>query len=89
MPTGRCAGCGETGKNSSIIEHTRYCPEFIALYRRNPEAALAPEAEFTRWNTEQRADDRAARREAAIDEAGRRRAEQAARWETPADILEG
>jgi hypothetical protein len=69
-------------------EHTRYCPQFKDLYARDPDRALDPEAEFIRWRDNDRADFRAGRRDAAVTEVERRRAEQKARWATPPDILE-
>lgn len=89
MMPGRCAGCGETSKDvPAVREHVRYCPGYQRLHAEHPERALEPEQEFARYVREQRADDRAGRREAVIAEADRRRAEQASRWRTPADILE-
>lgn len=77
MIAGRCAGCGETSKSASEIrEHTRYCPDYRALYARDPAAALDPEAEYQRWVSEDRGAERAGRREDAVAEADRRRAEQ-------------
>jgi hypothetical protein len=88
MSQGRCAGCGHLRRNSlAVREHTRYCPQFAALHAEHPEQALEPEAEFTRWVAEQRSGERAARRDAAVTEADRRRAEQKERWKTPPDIL--
>jgi hypothetical protein len=34
------------------FEHVESCPEFAALFRRDPEAALDPEAEYLRWGAE-------------------------------------
>lgn len=88
MP-GRCAGCGEMNKDIlAVREHVRYCPDYARLYAEHPERAHEPGKEWERWITEQRAAERAARREAAIDEADRRRAAQKQRWRTPPDILE-
>lgn len=86
---GRCAGCGQTDKNpADTREHVRYCVDYARLYAGHPERALEPEQEFERWVREQRDQDRAGRKEAAIGEADRRREEQRRRWETPRDILE-
>jgi hypothetical protein len=89
MATGRCAGCGMVDRRGLLVrEHTRYCREYAALYAEHPDRALEPEVEFVRWVIEQRADERAGRREEIIAEAGRRRAAQEDRWQTPPDILE-
>jgi hypothetical protein len=86
--TGRCAGCGLIDRNADKVkEHTRYCPDFAALFLVSPEQALDPEAEFTRWRDIERAVARENSKQAAVDEADRRRAEQEARWETPEDPL--
>lgn len=70
-------------------EHARYCNKYKALYAEHPERALDPEAEFIRWRDVDRAGERDDRRQAAVDEADRRRAVQTDRWKTPDDILEG
>jgi hypothetical protein len=86
--TGRCAGCGMTDRNADRVkEHTRYCPDFAALFLVSSEQALDPEAEFVRWRDLERANAREDVKLAAIREAERRRAEQEARWETPPDPL--
>jgi hypothetical protein len=54
MSAGRCAGCGKTDPSCKKIKtHVMSCPDFIELYKQNPEAALDPEAEFTRHKLEQ------------------------------------
>jgi hypothetical protein len=88
MIMGRCAGCGEKGNAHLLREHIRYCQDYARLHAGHPEQALAPEEEFVRWKKDQRSGERAGRREAAIDEADRRRAVQADRWATPPDIVE-
>ena len=86
--TGRCAGCGLVNRNSAVVrEHVRYCPEFLNLFLTAPERALEPEDEFARYRDEDRQADRQKHKDDAISEADRRRAEQAARWETPPDLL--
>lgn len=40
---GRCAGCGfEDASERKVRIHTIGCPEFIALWKANPEQALEP-----------------------------------------------
>lgn len=63
----RCAGCGKTDKSAQVIvEHIRYCPDYAALYARDPAAALDPVAEYRRWVAEDRADERVQHREDVI-----------------------
>jgi hypothetical protein len=71
-----------------VREHTRYCRKYKELYATRPKQALDPEDEFIRWRDGDRAGERDDRRQAAVDEADRRRAVQAGRWATPPDILE-
>ena len=86
--TGRCAGCGITNRNADWVRgHTRHCPAYSALHGLSPERCLDPEAEFTRWRDLERAAYREVVKLAVVREAERRRAEQAARWETPPDPL--
>ena len=53
MPMGRCAGCGETsGSCKKINAHVLECPEYKALYKRDPAKALSPREEYARWKAE-------------------------------------
>lgn len=84
----RCGGCGKTDKSAAVImEHIRYCPDYAALFARDPAAALDPVSEYQRWAAEDRADERAAHREDAIATADVRRDEQRSTLSAP-DILE-
>jgi hypothetical protein len=47
---GRCSGCGEVGPHEDITFHVlRPCPDWLALYRRDPAAALDPGTEYEQW----------------------------------------
>ena len=47
---GRCAGCGRTGPHKAVLVHVlQPCPDWVALYRRDPAAALDPGTEYERW----------------------------------------
>ena len=88
VSSGRCAGCGKVGTLAEVSEHTRDCRDFRLLFTEDPDRALHPADEFERWAAEDRPAQRAGARQAKVTEADRRRAEQAERWRTPADILE-
>ncbi len=62
--TGRCAGCQKTGQPKPMRSHVVECPAWLALPR---ERQLDPEAEYRRWQDEDREDERDARRERAIN----------------------
>lgn len=57
---GRCAGDGETGELKDIAWHVLSCPQWAALYRKDPAAALQPAEEYARWRAEEAADEHAA-----------------------------
>lgn len=86
MSAGRCAGCGKSSSSCKAIEkHVMTCPEFIALYKADPAAALDPEQEYVRYRDETdhdavRAENRDARLSARIAEVDVQRDKQEARW---------
>jgi hypothetical protein len=61
---GRCAGCGKTGQPRPVGRHVVECPQWLALA---PERQLDPEAEYLRWQSRDREDERDARRGRAIE----------------------
>lgn len=92
MP-GRCAGCGRTGPESKINLHVIDCPDYLDLYARQPDKALTPVAEYTRYRTEDRnpearAEQRSARLVVRFAEINRQQAVSAARWAKPPDLLD-
>lgn len=90
MAQGRCVGCGHIGSSAQVGIHVLTCLEYLALYRTSPENCLDPETAYQRHRQEtsqaraERRDQRLGRYE-AID---RQHELEAARWKTPADILE-
>ena len=62
--TVRCAGCGKTGQPKPLRKHVVECGDWLAL---PPEKQLDPEAEYARWQSEDREDERDARRDRAIE----------------------
>lgn len=62
--TGRCAGCGKTGQSCSLGRHVVECLPWLDL---PPARQLDPEAEYRRWQDEDREDERDARRDRAIE----------------------
>lgn len=55
MTAGRCAGCGMVRtSHRSVAEHIRNCGPYLVLWRESPDRALDPEAEFRRWQEEDR-----------------------------------
>jgi hypothetical protein len=86
--TGRCAGCGKTGSSNAISRHIIDCPDWQAVYARDPDKALDPVAAYEQWMTEGKQEARVERREAltAQEEVLHTAAE--ARWATPKDMLE-
>lgn len=86
---GRCAGCGRVDKRAADTqEHTRYCPDYRRLFHEYPERALEPSLEYIRWSAAERGEQREERKQAVVEEADQRRADQQQRWATPPDILE-
>lgn len=63
MAAGRCAGCGKTGSSCKIDGHAMECPDWLELFRTEPDRALDAAAEYRRWKADDRADERDARRE--------------------------
>lgn len=93
MPTGRCAGCGYSGSCTKVKMHVLVCPDFLAVFRENPERCLHPAAEYARFKAEDdtseaRAERRDQRLRHRFAEMERLAAIQAARWQRPKDILE-
>lgn len=69
------------------------CPDYLALYRREPGRALDPDAEWNRYRNEDTTSEaRAHRRDLTLRrrfaEMERRQSIQANRWHRPKDILE-
>lgn len=84
---GRCAGCETTGLLKAVTTHVVTCQAWAALYRENPARALSPEAEYARWEAEDRKSERTAAVEARIQETDDRRAAMASRF-AYRDVLE-
>jgi hypothetical protein len=61
---GRCAGCGKTGQPRPLRGHVTECRTWLAL---PPARQLDPEAEYRRWQEQDREDERDQRRERAIE----------------------
>jgi hypothetical protein len=61
---GRCAGCAKTGQPRPMSRHVVECRFWLAL---PPERQLGPEAEYRRWQEQDREDERDQRRERAIE----------------------
>lgn len=54
MTHGRCAGCGFSSPSCKKVQaHVLSCPDYLALYKSNPAAALTPEQEYERWKLEE------------------------------------
>lgn len=83
--TGRCAGCGKTGQPRPLVRHVVECPGWLALA---PERQLDPEAEYARWQAEDRDAERDARRERAIEASTAARAMVASRFARSRDLDE-
>jgi hypothetical protein len=62
--TGRCAGCRKTGPPKPMRRHVVECPDWLAL---PPGRQLGPEAEYARWQAEDKDGERDVRRERAIE----------------------
>lgn len=91
MSAARCAGCGEVGPCHQVRDHVLRCPAYVALYREQPEKALAPEAEWERWREEDRDAEQSAARSETLERVFARldakREAQFSRW-TTRDLLE-
>ncbi len=91
MPTGRCAGCGDTGSPRRVQQHIITCNDYAALFSSAPELCIDPVAEYARHRAadtpQARADLRSERLRRRFMELDRQAARQAARWRTPPDIL--
>lgn len=81
--TGRCAGCQKTGQPKPLRKHVVECPSWLAL---PPERQLDPEAEYARWQQQDRDAERDARRERAIADNTAARAAVSARFATSRDL---
>lgn len=89
MSAGRCAGCGKVSQSCKVIKnHIIGCPDWKALYLRDPARALEPEAEYRRWQDEDVDAEREDRKAQASAEAAQQRAAMADRFRTPPDPLE-
>lgn len=51
---GRCAGCRLADELKKVSWHVMSCPDWAALYRKDPAAALMPAEEYARWYREER-----------------------------------
>jgi hypothetical protein len=58
------------------------CPEYVALFLSDPAKALDPEAEYVRWQNDDKAAERAVARQEQIDDTDARRAAMAGRFAT-------
>lgn len=87
MAKGRCAGCQATGTLSRIEAHIVDCPAWLALDRAAGHD-LSPAAEHERWTEHGRADERAARRTAVIQENQGRRQKAAGRFSRSRDLTQ-
>jgi hypothetical protein len=81
--TARCAGCGKTGQPRPLRTHVTECGDWLAL---PPARQLDPEAEYRRWQAEDREDERDARRERAIEASTAARAAVSARFAVSRDL---
>lgn len=81
--TGRCAGCGKTGPPKPMRKHVVECLDWLAL---PPDRQLGPEAEYGRWQLEDREAERDARRERAIADNTAARAVAGARFACSRDL---
>ena len=82
MAAGRCAGCGDTGPERSVIVHTQTCAKFAELVRTEPSRALDPVAEHERWQVEDKPAERERRLRDKVADTDARRAVQAGRFAT-------
>ena len=81
--TGRCAGCGKTGQPKPMRKHVVECADWLAL---PPERQLEPEAEYRRWQDEDKDDERDQRREQAIEATQAARAAVSGRFASSRDL---
>lgn len=92
MAQGRCAGCGYSASCAQVGSHILTCPDYLALYRADPEKCLGPEAEHQRHKQENTSEAQAERRDRRLgdryDEMDRLREKEVARWRKPDDLLE-
>jgi hypothetical protein len=94
MAQGRCAGCGKSDSSAKALnKHIMSCPQYVALFQKDPARALTPEAEYERWqaednNPEAREAAREARISVRIAESVVKQGNQHTRWATPPDILD-
>lgn len=82
MAQGRCAGCGVTGPHKVVTAHMMVCAEYVALFLSDSAKALDPEAEYTRWQNDDKAGERAVARQEQIADTDARRAAMAGRFAT-------
>ena len=80
---GRCAGCGKTGQPKPLRLHVTECPDWLAL---PSQKQLDPEAEYRRWQDENRDDERDERRERAIEASTAARQAVSARFARSRDL---
>jgi len=80
---GRCAGCGRTGQPKPLRLHVAECPDWLAL---PPGRQLDPEAEYRRWQDEDRDGERDQRRERAIESSTAARQAVSARFARSRDL---
>jgi len=81
--TGRCAGCGKTGQPKPVLRHVAECPAWLAL---SPARQLDPEAEYRRWQEQDRDGERDQRRERAIEASTSARQAVSARFARSRDL---
>jgi hypothetical protein len=77
---GRCGGCGKTGTPKAIARHIVDCEPYQELYARNPTRALDPEAEYARWEAEDKQAARQAAHAGVVTANAQRKADQAGRF---------
>jgi len=80
---GRCAGCTKTGQPKPLRGHVAECPSWLAL---PPGRQLDPEAEYRRWQDEDRDAQRDQRRERAIEASTAARQAVSARFARSRDL---
>jgi hypothetical protein len=79
----RCAGCGTTGQPKPMRTHVTECDPWLAL---PPSRQLDPEAEYRRWQEQDREDERDQRRERAIADNTAARAASGVRFAASRDL---
>ena len=80
---GRCSGCGKTGQPKPVRRHVAECPAWLAL---PPGRQLDPEAEYRRWQEQDRDTERDARRGRAIEASTAARQAVSARFARSRDL---